>query len=214
MPFKVNPEQTEQTRKALLEASFALFARKSIETVTMEEAAKAAGFGVASMYRYYSTKPKLVIAVATFAFKRLSEQYIRRVYDGAVEGMNAAQVLDYFLESFIEMYLHHKELLRFNQFFNIYMQTEGIDDETAAPFRDMIGNIANRFHVVYVKAAVDHTVRTDVPERIMFSTTLHLMLAAATRYAVGLVYRNESDADATEELKTLKRARMREYIVQ
>ena len=85
VPFKINPEQTEQTRRALLEASFALFARKSIEPVTMEEAAKAAGFGVATMYRYYSTKPKLVIAVATYAFKRLSDEYIRRVYDGAVE---------------------------------------------------------------------------------------------------------------------------------
>ena len=47
---------------------------------------------------------------------------------------------------------------------------ERIDDATAAPFRNMIQSIAERFHVVYVKAAADHTVRTDVPERVMFSS--------------------------------------------
>ena len=40
----------------------------------------------------------------------------------------------------------------------------------------------------------------------MFSTTLHLMLAAATRYAIGLVYIPESGFDAEKELEKLKEA--------
>ena len=45
----------------------------------------------------------------------------------------------------------------------------------------------------------------------MFSTTLHLMLAAATRYAIGLVYIPESGFDAEKELEKLKEALLMRY---
>ena len=64
---------------------------------------------------------------------------------------------------------------------------------------------------VYTRAAQDHTVRTDEPEEEMFSTTLHLMLAAVTRYAVGLVYIPESGFDAEKELEKMKMALLHEY---
>jgi hypothetical protein len=45
----------------------------------------------------------------------------------------------------------------------------------------------------------------------MFSTTLHLMLAAVTRYAVGLVYIPASGLDAEKELEKLKEAMLLRY---
>ena len=44
----------------------------------------------------------------------------------------------------------------------------------------------------------------------MFAATLHLMLAAATRYAVGLVYLDGSDPE--QELRLLKNMFLREYV--
>ena len=51
---------------------------------------------------------------------------------------------------------------------------------------------------------------TDVPEEEIFSTTLHLMLAAATRYAVGLIYQG---GDPEEELTALKEMLMERYTI-
>ena len=65
--------------------------------------------------------------------------------------------------------------------------------------------------MVYKRAERDHTIRTDEPEDEMFSTTLHLMLAAVTRYAIGLVYIPESGFDAEKELEKLKEAMMLRY---
>ena len=65
--------------------------------------------------------------------------------------------------------------------------------------------------MVYERAEQDHTIRTDEPEEEMFSTTLHLMLAAVTRYAVGLVYIPESGFDAEKELEKLKEAMLLRY---
>ena len=58
------------------------------------------------------------------------------------------------------------------------------------------------FHRIYEKAKIDGTVRTDIPENEIFSSTLHLMLAAVTRYAVGLVY--DGGTDPEQELRLLK----------
>ena len=65
--------------------------------------------------------------------------------------------------------------------------------------------------MVYERAEQDHTIRTDESEEEMFSTTLHLMLAAVTRYAIGLVYIPESGLDAMEELEKLKEAMLLRY---
>ena len=69
------------------------------------------------------------------------------------------------------------------------------------------------FHEMYLKAEKDKTLRTDEPEEKMFSTTLHLMLAAVTRYAVGLVYIPESGFDAMEELAFQKELILGKYKV-
>ena len=103
-------------------------------------------------------------------------------------------------------------MLRFNQFFNVYVESEDISEESMKPFKDVIVRIIERFHMIYQKALVDHTVRTDIEEKEMFSECLHLMLAAVTRYAVGLVY--DAGVDPEKELMLLKALLMREFTTQ
>ena len=69
------------------------------------------------------------------------------------------------------------------------------------------------FHGLYEKGKSDGTIYTDLPEEKMFATTSHIMLAVAVRYAQGLVYAAEHEADRTEEYELLKHMIMREYVV-
>ena len=48
-------------------------------------------------------------------------------------------------------------------------------------------------------------------QETMFSVVFHMMLAAATRYAVGLVYQPENGFDAEQELEAQKRMLYREF---
>ena len=69
------------------------------------------------------------------------------------------------------------------------------------PYQEMIDQLKAWFHEMYVKAQVDHTLKTDLSEQDMFSTTIHLMLAVVTRYAIGLVYQSGSDPEKELELQ-------------
>ena len=193
----------------ILENGFRIFAENTIEKVTMNDVAKAAGIAISSLYRYYSTKQKLVIAISTWAWSTyLEESEKQEAYSESLD-RTAAEMFDFYLDSFIDLYRNHRDLLRFNQFFNIYLASGEISKEEMQPYMNMIHGLEMRFGSIYRKARQDETLRTDLPEKEMFSTTLHLMLAVVTRYAVGLVYNETMDA---EELQIQKEFLMHRYI--
>ena len=124
-------------------------------------------------------------------------------------GGTAADVYAFFLDSFLRLYRERADLLRFNQFFNVYVRSEKIDAGHLRPYGGMIDALRERFRAVYEKGRQDGTLRTDYPEEVIFSATLHLMLAVVTRYAVGLVY--DAGVVPEEELRLQKRMLLREF---
>lgn len=209
--MSTNPElntlQKEVTRTKILEAGFRIFAEKTIERVTMTDVAEAAGVGVATVYRYYKTKPELVLGIGTWSW----EQYMSQTVGGLdVERMTALEEFTVYLDFFLDLYRKHRDLLRFNQFFNVYVQSEDLSADEMGAYRKMIGFLAGRIHAMYQKAVQDHTLRTDIPWKEMFSATVHLMLAAVTRYAVGLVY--DGGVDPEKELILQRNMLIREFM--
>ena len=76
--------------------------------------------------------------------------------------------------------------------------------EQRKAFMTMIERLEEEFHDLYGRGCKDGSLITDLPEAMMFSCTFHIMLAAVTRYAVGLVYIPEGGGDPEKELVLLK----------
>ena len=138
---------------------------------------------------------------------------IMQISDSQFSTLSAAQLFEKYLDYFIDLYKNHADLLRFNQLFNIYVRGEDASEEQLAPYLEMIRSAAGSFHQVYSKAENDGTVRTDISEEEMFTSAIHLMLAAATRYAVGLVYTPKNGAGEENELRLLKELLLMKYVV-
>lgn len=203
---KVDAQRKAATRQKIIETGFRVFCEKTIDAASIQEIADAAGFGIATVFRHFSTKTALVTTINTWIWN----QYIEEGFHGIDWDNNtASEMLEAYLSAFIDLYRNHRDLLRYNQFFNFYVQREGIPSRQMKPFLTVVDTVETRFHRIYEKAKTDGTLRTDVPEREMFSKTLHLMLAAVTRYAVGLVY--DSGIDPEEELLFLRNLLLREY---
>ena len=191
-------KRKDATQKKIIETAYRLFCENTIDATTYQKIANESGFGIATLFRYFPTKTDLIAEVSAWAWKR----YIDRETPIDWQKGTAAEILGLFLNKFIVLYRDCKDLLRFNQFFNVYVQREGIPPDVMKPYLNVIDTVASRFHIMYEKAKADGTVRTDIPENEMFSSALHLMLAAVTRYAVGLVY--DGDSDPEQELVLLK----------
>lgn len=82
--------------------------------------------------------------------------------------------------------------------------------EQMRPYLQMVERQVAGFHAVYQKAMEDGTVRTDLPETTMVSSIFHIMLAAVTRYAAGLVYVLD-EIKPEDELILLRNVLLREF---
>ncbi len=201
-----------ERRENMLNTAFRLFTERNISSVTMAEIAKTAGYGNKTLHRYFNEKPVLVVAVATWKWEKFRESNSKRLPKERINSMTAAELFDFYLDSFVELYRNNKDLLCFNQLFNVYFRSEDINSDVMKPYRNFITYLENWFHELYLKAEKDNTLRTDVAEKAMFSATLHLMLAAITRYAVGLVYIPDGGFDAEAELIELKEMIREKYV--
>lgn len=208
---KLNKSMSKR-KQIFLEKGFELFSAGSIDAVKMEDVADASGHGIATLYRYFDKKTGFALAIAEWKWNEFFKENRKRRPTEGFEGKTAADMFDFYLDSFLELYRKEKALLRFNQLFNIYIRSGEVPNESLERYRGLMLPVTDFFHVLYERALLDGTVRTDVPETEMLSTTVHIMLAAVTRYAVGLVYQPEAGFDAERELETLKRLLYREYV--
>ncbi len=199
------------SHQKIVETAYRLFTQRNIDSVKPAEIAREVGLTVRTLQRHFKGKSALVIETAAWVWSKYIENARQRFAPGEWEGMTAAQLYAFFLDGFLESYRNHADLLRFNQFFNIYVRSEKVDAGQMQPYGGMIDALHERFRAAYEKGRQDGTLRTDYPEEVIFSATLHLMLAVVTRYAVGLAY--DAGVDPWEELLTMKEMLLARYTV-
>lgn len=211
----VEKDEREMTarREAMLSEGFRLFAEKNIEAVGMQEVADACHLGIATVYRYFPSKLELVLAIGTRQWQEFDEEARRLREARGIDGMTAAEELDFYLDFYLILYRDHKDLLCFNQNFNNFVLHEDATAEQLRPYTEAIGHLGGYFHGTYEKGRRDGTIRTDMPEDKMFAATSHIMMAVGVRFAQGLLYAAENEADRTEEYALLKRMILREFVV-
>lgn len=197
-PWKLDKQQH------IMKTAYELFSKNGIIPVTMTDIAEASGVGRVTVFRYFSTKPELVIAVSTWKWREYIEAYQASLPPERVEALTGAEYLRFYLDSFLELYRSHPDLLRFNYDFNSFLRFEAGPAEQKQPYLQMVNALGERFHRLYERGMRDGTLRADISESTMFSASFHIMLAAATRYAVGLVVVYEDGCDPQSELVLLE----------
>lgn len=206
----IREKKKELTRTTIMEKGFELFTERGIESVTMQEIADASLVGRATLFNYFNSKIDLVIAIGSWKWEEYFEKKAEVSKRFNREKRTGAELLSYYLDAFLELYHSYRDNLRFNYNFNSYLESERATPEQKEPYMQMINDLAASFHVIYERGMKDRTLNASISEEEMFSGSFHIMLAAVTRYAVGLVYISEN-ADPEKELAMLKRLLFQEY---
>ena len=194
----------DERREKILTEAYRIFVEKKIEPVSMGEIAEAAGIGRATLFRYYSSKLELVIAVCTREWKAYLDALDQVRPISSVGEIPAIGRLIFTLDSYIEMYQSHKALLCFNDNFNHYVSHEGCEEVQLEEFHAALYSVDTRLHMMYAKAKEDKTFRTDIPEEEFMRVTVHSMMTACAYYAGGFIWGSQKDRDYTPELLRIK----------
>ncbi|MCR5773557.1 MAG: TetR/AcrR family transcriptional regulator [Lachnospiraceae bacterium] len=209
--MSISEAKLAERKEHLQKTAYELYSTRTIEEVSNQDVADASGYGIATVYRYFTNKNNMVVAASVWGWKQFATENRNKRARINLLKKRAIDRLNFFLDSFLDLYTDHKDLLRFNQMFNLYIQSSGMSVEELDPYERMIAKLEAEFHDLYEAAKKDGTVRTDISEAVMFSTILHLMLASVTRYAVGLVYKPKKGFNDIKELKRLKEMMLKEF---
>ena len=153
-----------------------------------------------------------MIAIGTWKWREYIADYAGRTPQENAGEPTAAERMRLYLDSFIDLYRNHRDILRFNYYFNSFLANEQAAEEQKQPYLNVVDDLKKAFHELYESGQKDGTLRADLIETVMFFSSFHIMLAAVTRYAMGLVYLTE-DVDPERELVLLKEALLRMYVV-
>ena len=205
-------EWKQEKYNLILEVGFKNFAEKGIEQVTMTEIAEASDVGRMTLFRYFPSKTELVIAISTWKWKEYITWHNNLLSAEEMEKLTGAEWLKFYIDSFLDLYRNHRDMLRFNYNFNSFLAYQKGTAEQKLPYQKMTDALAAQFHELYERGRRDGTLNTDVPEHQMFSSIFHIMLAAITRYATWLAIVNESDPEG--ELVRLANMMIKEFTKQ
>ena len=81
---------------------------------------------------------------------------------------------------------------------------EGKNNDQLVDFNSSLYSVDTRLHMMYEKAKVDRTIRTDIPEAEFMRVTVHSMMTACAHYAEGFIWGSDDNKDYTDELIMIK----------
>ncbi|WP_152393625.1 TetR/AcrR family transcriptional regulator [Paenibacillus guangzhouensis] len=197
-------EDAKQQRIVLIiEAAERVFNRKGLDKTTMQDIATEAHMGVATVFRHFPKKDKLIVAVAT----RIVESQIE-TFDRVVNRPGTCyDRLEHMLDTFIGFIgAEHSQNTKLLEAFESYaaQSTEPLEDLPL--YTEAIGRIKNSLSQIVKDGINDGSLRADLPLEETLATVMHAFGLFAKKLSLqNSIPMLESDIDPDRQLLILKR---------
>lgn len=166
----MNPETRNARTQRIVEAAECVFTHKGIETATMQDIATEARMGIATIFRFFPRKEKLVVAVATKNLETVLETF-RSIAERPISCMEKLELLfDHFISLLEQPASSNVKLL---ENFESYAAqfTEPLEDIEL--FNAVYRNISQVFSTIVEQGIEDGSVQADLPISETLSTIVN-----------------------------------------
>lgn len=138
---EIRKKQMEQRTQQILTAALKLFCEKGIEETSVEEAAKKAGVGPATIYRYFETKAELAISAGIAYWQKTAEKYLRELSGAEYDSMSGIHQMHRIIQIFEQIFEEEFLFLKFLQEFDIFIRKYQISKERLEEYEEYILNL-------------------------------------------------------------------------
>lgn len=182
---KLEQEEIKNSRKIhILECAYNLFSN-GIESITMNDIAKNAEIGVASLYRYFMTKDSLAIECARYLWameqSKLSREFVNEKYNS----LNGYEQIEVLLSLFPKFFTTEQQFFRFIYYFDAFIKTQNIPSEQLSSYELTISNSKKLLMEAIKKGVGDESIviYDASPEEIYFTLT-HSLFSLAQKLSL------------------------------
>jgi len=149
----------------IFESAFELFSDKGIDTIKMTDIADKAEIGVASLYRYFSTKEEIAIQTAIWAWQKQIIDYLPDLLTPAYMDKTGIQQLEDIIHIYVNLFQTKPAFLRFIYFFDSFAVRSSISQDRLQSYEVMILEISNIVSQAVKKGLSDKTIKQTYLEK-------------------------------------------------
>ena len=175
-------------RQAVLQSAFEAFSARTIEEVSMTDIAAACGLGVATLYRHFGTKLRLVIETAAMKWHEFSDEMDVNYRARGGLSMSAMEEYAFFLDTYIDLYANHQALLRFDANFDLFILHQHAEHRDLDDYYASVQRFAAKFATIAQKARADGTLNAAMMTDELYYSIMYTMLSTAQRFACGVLH--------------------------
>lgn len=173
----IRKQQMEQRTRQILNATLELFCEKGIEDTSVEEAAKAAGVGPATIYRYFETKAELAISAGIAYWQKIAEKYVCALSEKKYTEMNGYCQMHCIFQIFIRIFEEEFMFLKFLQEFDIFVRRYNIPKERLAEYEECILNLKPYVTDALEKGLKDGSLDFSYTVEEVYFSIMHTLLS-------------------------------------
>lgn len=152
----------EKRIEHILDCAFRLFAENGLDSVTMNDIAKEAEIGVASLYRYFVTKEELAIQCATQIWNARVYDFSELFSDQDYLDKNGLEQLAVIFSIFCEMFRSNRDFFRFIYFFDSFIHRNNVATDSLSKYEYSIGDSKDIVISAIQKGFNDGSIRKEL----------------------------------------------------
>ena len=189
--------------ESILSAGAQLFLKNGIENVKMTDIAERSGVGVATLYRYFGTKTRIVTEVMTYLWNDLRDLF-GGIFDSEVfVSQTGIKQLTDLMRMFTVLYTAHKDFMKLLGEFDRFAVSAEIPKEELTEYERSVIDFYPVLENAFKKGCEDGTVRQGIDFRLFYLTFTHALTEMCKKFINGAVLPSEDFSDAEKELDML-----------
>lgn len=194
---KRKQEQEEQKKiriEHILKCTYDLFSH-GIDTITMNQIAENAEIGVASLYRYFSTKEQLAIECASYAWNMESEKFNSSIDYSEFQEMNGYNQIYLIINLFPKFLVTEGKFFRFIYYFDAFIKNQNISQTQLTSYEETIIKPEKVIIDSIKKGIEDKSIKSfDSTAEELFLTLSHTLFSFAQKLSLTgeLLYMDKS----------------------
>lgn len=177
----------------IIDCTFTLFAERGFESITMNEIAEQAEIGVASLYRYFSTKEDLAIECAIYAWKMEEEIFSDLFVSPDYDELSGYEQMKILLGIFPRVLSTQENFFRFMYYFDSFVKKQSITPERLGHYEDTIVSLKSVVMRALEKGRTDGSIAfsgdpdynvSSATDDEMYFTLMHSLFSLAQKLAL------------------------------
>ena len=192
-------EKNARRENVLLTAA-QLFLENGIDNVKMTDVAAGCNMGVASLYRYFGTKTRMLVLTAELLWRDIQELFRQVLEDKNYTEKSGNEQLREIFSFFPSLLSQQRGFIKFIHEFDEAILKEKVPPEELEEYEATVLSFYPHFEAAYNKGLEDGSLHRIDDFKLFYFTATHSLLLMCQKFVYNGILKSDTEAGAFDEI--------------